>query len=74
MPLETLKIDLINWITSLESEDMLRRLNDLKKADKDWWEELPEKIKEMILASHAEHEAGQSIAHEEQVEYIKKYL
>lgn len=74
MPMDSLKLDLISWISGLENEDMLRRLNDLKSAEGDWWDELPSKVQELILESRAQHEAGQSIAHEEQVEYIKKYL
>jgi hypothetical protein len=37
MNIETRKINIINWISSLQEEDILAKMEEIQKEKVDWW-------------------------------------
>ena len=74
MQFENRKIELIHWITQLEDPKMIEKLEVVKDEDESFWDTLPPEIKERILQSKAEMEAGQFVSHEEVMAKYSKYL
>jgi plasmid stabilization system protein ParE len=48
MNLESRKINLINWISSIQEEDVLARMEQIQKESKDWWDSLNNEDKKAI--------------------------
>lgn len=40
--IETRKINIINWVSSLQEEEILRRIEEIQRNSKDWWETISE--------------------------------
>lgn len=53
MTVEQRKISLINWIANLEDENVINRVEDLRKTS---FEQLPKEIVELLTISAAEKE------------------
>jgi thiamine pyrophosphate-dependent acetolactate synthase large subunit-like protein len=74
MNLETRKLNLINWITSLQETDLIEKLEALQKEESDWWDDLSEEEKAEIEQGLAEADRGEVIPHEEVMKKYKKWL
>ncbi|RPH25463.1 MAG: hypothetical protein EHM93_19980 [Bacteroidales bacterium] len=48
MKLETRKINLINWISTLQEEDALNRVEKIQRETTDWWETISDEDKAAI--------------------------
>lgn len=48
MNLESRKINLINWISSIQEENILTQMEDIQKKNNDWWDIISEEDKEAI--------------------------
>ena len=48
MSLETRKIELISWISSLKEESIVSRVEEIQHEKVDWWDTLSEKDKSAI--------------------------
>jgi len=42
MNIETRKINLINWLSSVQEEDVLRKVEKIQKEKSDWWDGVSE--------------------------------
>ncbi len=53
------KIDLIQWLTTLEDTSLIQKIIDLRKREsKDWWNELSEAEKKSIEAGISDADNG----------------
>jgi hypothetical protein len=48
MNLETRKINLINWISSLQEADLIDKVEAIQKENTDWWDTISNDDKEAI--------------------------
>jgi hypothetical protein len=48
MNLESRKINLINWISSIQEENILTRMENIQKENEDWWDIISEEDKKAI--------------------------
>ncbi len=48
MNLESRKINLINWISSVQEENILTRMENIQKENEDWWDIISEEDKKAI--------------------------
>jgi predicted transcriptional regulator len=73
--LEKSKIDIIQWITTIEDSNIIERINEIKTETKqDWWEELSEEEKSSIEAGLKDVENGNTISHEDVRKIYEKWL
>ena len=64
MSIETRKISIINWITRLNDEEIISKIESLQQAESDWWEELPEPIKDSIETGIQQADQEETTSHE----------
>jgi predicted transcriptional regulator len=48
MNIETRKINLINWISSIQEEDILAEMEKIQQKKADWWNTISNEDKEAI--------------------------
>ena len=48
MNLETRKINLINWLSSVQEEDVLAKVEKIQKEKADWWDNVNDNDKKAI--------------------------
>lgn len=48
MNLETRKINLINWISSLQEADLIDKVEAIQKENADWWDTISNEDKQAI--------------------------
>lgn len=66
MDIKAEKIELARLILSLESEEVIRRVKGaLVQESADWWDELPDNVKQDILTAEKEIEEGKGVPHHE---------
>ncbi|MCB0397333.1 MAG: hypothetical protein KDD36_11795 [Flavobacteriales bacterium] len=64
--METLKLELIKWVASLEDDTTIQYLKVVKdSADHDWWDDLTEEQKAGIQRGLRDVEEGRVTPHEE---------
>ena len=65
--LNSTKLELIKWISSLNDDKVLELINSFRisKTDKDWWEELSDQQKKEIEISLKDLDEGKGISSEE---------
>ena len=69
--IETKKLALIQWLTSLNDVSMIDKIMELKQEEKkDWWNEISDEEKESIEKGLSDAESGKLTPHSE---IIKKY-
>ena len=69
------KIELIQWITTLEDESIIRKIVSLReKKTKDWWSEISAEEKESIEKGISDADAGKLKPHSDAREIYGKWL
>jgi hypothetical protein len=61
-----IKLELIEWLTKLEDNDTLDYLKivkDSNESEQDWWNELPESVKEGIQRGLDDVNEGRTVSH-----------
>ncbi len=48
MNLENRKLNLINWISSMQEEEILRKVENIQKERADWWDKISKTDKKAI--------------------------
>lgn len=71
MNIETRKINLIHWITRLTDEGVLEQIESLKNKDSDWWDELPESVKNSVEKGIEQADNGETVPHENVIKEVK---
>lgn len=68
MGLESIKIELIEWLTKLDDQETiyyLKGVKDSKTANSDWWKELPDNVRIEIEKGLEDVEKGRVTSHED---------
>jgi len=71
------KKQLIDWIEELSDPAMLQTLQSLKKNSEsgtDFWEDLPDDVKQKINLAKKELDNGSGISHEIVMEEVKRHF
>ncbi|HAN00468.1 MAG TPA: hypothetical protein DCQ26_17890 [Marinilabiliales bacterium] len=74
MNVETRKISLISWITHLNDENILSKLESLQNTEADWWDLISDEEKSEIEQGLAEIERGETKSHDEVMAKYKRWL
>jgi hypothetical protein len=48
MSIENKKINLINWISSIQEEDVLNKIEQIQKEKRDWWDTINDEDEKAI--------------------------
>lgn len=59
MNLETRKINIISWVSHLQDESMLSRIEELQSKKQDWWEMISDEEKAEIEEGVAQADRGE---------------
>ena len=72
MDIQTEKIQLIEWLASLNKPSVIRKLVALKEKEKDWWAEISNGEKNEIKKGLAQADQGQVVPHHKVMARYKK--
>ena len=73
--IESKKLALIQWLTSLNDVSMIDKILELKnKESKDWWNEISDEEKESIEKGLSDAESGKLKPHSEIRKKYEKWL
>ena len=69
------KIELIQWLTTLENRSTIQKILDLKENEsRDWWDEISDAEKRSIEKGIADAESGNLKPHSEAKKVYEKWL
>ncbi len=71
MNLETRKINIINWISTLQEEDVLSKMEEIQREKTDWWLNVNAKDKLAVKDGLAQLDKGDFLTHSEVRNKIK---
>ena len=77
MNIKSEKQNLIDWISSLEDEEVMESIKDFKESyfsKKDWWNEISEEEKNSIDRGLKDAEEGRLISYEQFKNKYKKWI
>ena len=63
MDIQSLKLDLIQWLADLKDVHTLKQLRAIKEGS-DWWDEISEEERQAIDSGLAQLDRGEGIPHE----------
>ncbi len=73
--IQNTKIELIQWLTSLEDKFLIKKILDLRNSQtKDWWDEISSTEKESIEKGISDSEKGKLNPHSEVRKVYEKWL
>ena len=73
--IQNIKIELIQWLTTLEDKSLIQKILDLRKDQtKDWWDEISESEKKSIEQGIDYAEKGKLNSHSEARKIYEKWL
>ncbi len=69
------KVELIQWLTTLNDESIIQQLIDFRNSQiKDWWKELPDAEIESIEKGIRDADEGKIVSHSEARKVYEKWL
>ncbi len=71
--LQNIKIELIQWLTTLEDRGTIQKILDIRNND-DWWEQISEIERASVEKGIAEANSGQLNTHDKAQEIYGKWL
>ena len=71
MDIQSLKLDLIQWLTQLKDVNTLKQLSAIKEGS-DWWDEISDEERSAIDSGLAELDKGEGIPHEQVMQKVRK--
>ncbi len=75
IPFEQKKINLIQWLSTLDDADILEKIAQLRKEDQtDWWDTLSDPEKDSIRKGLADADAGRMKPHSEARKLYERWL
>lgn len=75
LKIQDAKLELIQWMTTLEDSSIIQKLMDLKKTEsKDWWLEISEEEKKSIELGLADSKNGKVKSQAEARKIYEKWL
>jgi hypothetical protein len=73
--IQTKKIELIQWLSTIEDLSVINKLIDLKKQEnKDWWNSISESEKQSVEKGLSDAEAGKLNSHSKAKQLYGKWL
>ncbi len=73
--LQNTKIELIQWLTTLEDKSLIQKILDLRKSEtKDWWDEISDSEKKAIEKGLSDANDGKLNSHTEARKVYEKWL
>jgi hypothetical protein len=72
MNLEARKLNLINWISSIQEEEILSEVEKVQKEKADWWDKVSHKDKKAIKEGLDQLDRGEFITRDEARNKIKE--
>mgnify|MGYP006295202599 CR=1 len=72
MNFEFRKLNLINWISSIQEEEILSEVEKVQKEKADWWDNVSHKDKKAIKEGLDQLDRGEFITREEARDKIKE--
>jgi predicted transcriptional regulator len=73
--LQNIKIELIQWLSTLEDVDTIQQLIDIKaKENADWWDTLSDSEKKSIEQGLADAKEGKLKPHSDALDIYGKWL
>ena len=73
--IQNAKIELIQWLTTLDDKSIIQKIMDLRKKESvDWWNEVTEDEKKSIEKGLAEAEKGDLLPNSEAEKIYGKWL
>ncbi len=75
MNIQNIKIELIQWLTTLDDKNLIQKILDLRKSQtKDWWNEISDAEKSSIEKGISDAENGKLNSHSEAHKVYEKWL
>ncbi len=75
MDIQNTKIELIQWLTSLDDTSLIQKVIDLRNTQtKDWWNETTEAEKDSINKGISDSENGKLNSHSEARKVYEKWF
>jgi len=75
MNIQNAKIDLIQWLTTLEDKSLIQKILELRKTEtQDWWNEISDLEKSSIEKGIGDAENGKVTPHSEARKVYEKWL
>lgn len=74
MDIQSLKLDLVSKIINSDKPELLVEINNIFQQDTkdDWWDKLPEEVKESIFEGMADVKNGNVFTHEQVLQEVKQ--
>ncbi len=73
--IQSAKIELIQWLTTLEDTSLIQKIMELRKSEtKDWWNEISESEKKSIELGLTDAEKGKLNPNSEAEKIYRKWL
>lgn len=74
MNIETRKLNIINWVSHLEDEAVLSRIEELQAKKQDWWDIISEDEKAEIKEGISQVDKGETKSTDEVLSKYRKWL
>jgi hypothetical protein len=74
MNIETRKLNIINWVSHLEDEAVLSRIEELQAKKQDWWDMISEDEKTEIKEGISQVDKGETKSTNEVLSKYNKWL
>ena len=72
MNLETRKLKLINWISSIQEANILEKVEKIQQEKHDWWDVISDKDKRTINEGIEQLDRGEHLTHSQVRSKIKE--
>jgi len=73
--IQNAKIDLIQWLTTIEDRSIIQKIMELRNADKeDWWNKISDTEKKSIELGISDSDNGNLKPHSEAKKIYEKWL
>ena len=71
MDLKSEKLDIIQWLTQLTDETIIAKIKAIRGEKADWWDEMPDSVRQDISMSLKESEDGNSRSHDDVMQELR---
>lgn len=71
MDLKTEKLDIIQWLIGVTDASIVAKISALRADKPDWWDELPDVIKQDVELALKEADKGNGRSHEDVMKEIR---
>lgn len=72
MNLEARKLNLINWISSIQENNILEKVEKIQQEKNDWWDTISENDKNAINEGIVQLDRGEHVTHSQVRSKIKE--